>query len=286
VNKLSLLSALLFLSCSRVAPGYVGIKVNNYGDQKGVEDFPLQTGRVTYNPFTTDVYTFPTFRQNVIWEGEDESITFNSTEGSVINADVGLSYSLDGEKVPQIFVAFRQDIEHITHVFVRSEVRDALARHAGKYKVTDIFGPKKQDLLDEVKADVIASLGGLGFKFEMISFVGALRCDGNVMESINATIQATQLAISAQNKVVQATAEANQAIETARGAAESVKLAAAGEAESIKLRAVAQAEANRLVAASLTPELVQWRAIEKWDGVQPTFMGGGTGMIPLVQVSK
>lgn len=268
----------LLASCAKVEPGYVGIKVNQYGDQKGVEDFPLQTGRVTYNPFTTDVYKFPTFRQNVVWQkagDEDESITFNSIEGSVVNADVGLSYSIDAEHVPGIFIAFREDIQHITHVFVRSEVRDALARHAGKYKVIDIFGVQKQALLDEVKADLIASLGKLGFEFEMVSFVGALRCDENVMQSINATIQATQLAISAQNKIVQAKAEADQAIETARG-----------QAESILAVAKAQAEANRLVALSLTPELVQWRAIEKWDGVQPRFMSGGSGMIPLVQVNQ
>lgn len=232
--------AIVLASCTKVEPGYVGIKVDQYGSQKGVEDFPLQTGMVTYNVFTTEVYKWPTFRQNVIWtksshEGSDtdDSITFNSIEGSVVNADIGLSYSLKAEKVPLIFVTFRQDIEHITHVYIRSEVRDAVSRHASTMKVIDIFGSRKQELLQSVKEDLNSHLGTIGFDFEMVSFIGGLRCDENVMTSINATIQATQLAISAQNKIVQSKAEADQAIERARG-----------EAQSIIAVAKAQAEAN------------------------------------------
>lgn len=268
------LCLVILSGCTKVEPGYVGIKVNQYGDQKGVEDFPLVTGRVSFNPFTTDVYKFPTFRQNVIWDeaNDDESMTFNSIEGSVVNADVGLSYSIDPARVPELFVAFRKDIEEITDIYIRAEVRDSISRHAGAIKVTDIFGAGKQALLSAVEDDLNERLGSLGFHFEMVSFVGALRCDANVMQSINATIEATQFAISAQNKVVQSRAEADQAIETARG-----------QAESILAVAKAQAEANKLVALSLTPDLVRWRAIERWNGVQPQFMSG-EGMIPLVNV--
>lgn len=279
VNKtlplFALLSLVLF-GCTKVEPGYVGIKVNQYGTQKGVEDFPLQTGRVTFNPFTTDVYKFPTFRQNRVWtkdntEGSpgDDSITFNSIEGSVLNADVAISYAIKAEKVPLVFVTFRQDIDSITHVYVRSELRDAVARHAGGMKVIDIFGARKQELLDAVKKDLNANLGTVGFEFEMVSFVGGLRCDSNVMKSINATIEATQLAISAQNKVLQAKAEADQALETARG-----------KGGAILIEAESQAKANKLVSESLTPELVRWKSIEKWNGVQPTVLAGqGSGML-------
>lgn len=269
--------ALLAVACTKVEPGYVGIKVNQYGDQKGVEDFPLVTGRVTFNPFTTDIYKFPTFRQNVLWDeaNGDESMTFNSVEGSVVNADVGLSYSIDPNRVPALFVAFRKDIESITDVYLRAEVRDSIARHAGSIKVIDIFGAGKQALLSAVEDDLNLRLASLGLHFEMVSFVGALRCDSNVMQSINATIEATQLAISAQNKVVQSRAEADQAIETARG-----------QAESILAVAKAQAEANKLVALSLTPELVRWRAIERWDGLLPRVAGSDSAMTFMLPVES
>jgi hypothetical protein len=105
-----------FTGCDRVEPGYVGIKVNQWGNQKGVNDFPLVTGGVFYNPLTEDIYKFPTFMQNAVWDRErgskespgDDSVNFNSIEGAVVNADIALAYTFVAEKVPQIFVEFRQ----------------------------------------------------------------------------------------------------------------------------------------------------------------------------------
>ena len=263
------LGLLISAGCSKVPPGYVAVKVNNYGTQKGVEDFPLFTGTVWYNPFTTDVHLFPTFLQNRVWtkdknEGspEDESITFNSVEGAGVNADIAISYSFAAERVPHIFVEFRQDVEHITHVYIRSKVRDSFGRHASRVKITNIFGMEKQDLLNSVKQDLNEELGPKGIKFDMVSFVGALRVDDNVMGSINATIQATQKSIEAENLVRQSEALARSAVATAEG-----------EARSITARATAQADANIIIAKSVTPELIAFEAVRKWNGIMPTVTG-------------
>lgn len=40
-------------SCERIDAGHEGIKVSLYGDDKGVGEAALVTGRVWYNPFTT-----------------------------------------------------------------------------------------------------------------------------------------------------------------------------------------------------------------------------------------
>jgi regulator of protease activity HflC (stomatin/prohibitin superfamily) len=54
---------------------------------------------------------------------------------------------------------------------------------------------------------------------------------------------------------------------------------AQGEAEAIKIRADAQAYANQKLASSLSPVLVDYRRIEKWDGHMPQVQGGGSGMM-------
>jgi regulator of protease activity HflC (stomatin/prohibitin superfamily) len=265
--------------CTRVDPGYVGIKVNMYGSDKGVEELPLVTGRVWYNPWTEDIYVFPTFMQTVTWtqskteeSPNDDSITFNSIEGAVLNVDISLAYTFIPDKVPTIFKEFRQDAKSITWKYIRSQVRDAFSRHASAMKAVDIFGSKKQELLKLAKSDLNSNLGPKGFKFDMVSFVGAFRADQNVTNSINAVIQAAQKAIEAENKVRQATAEADQAIEKARG-----------EGESTLIRAKKQAEANITVAKSVTPELIHWATIEKWNGVLPNVTGGAIPMVQLPQ---
>ncbi len=162
-RKIGVLLALVMVGagCTKVTPGHVGINVNNYGDQPGVDDFPLVTGRVWYNPFTTDVYKYPTYLQSVVWTQDDredskhdESITFNSVEGAVVGADIAMSVGLEGDSVPSLFVEFRKPIDHVMGVYLRSRVRDAFSKHASTMKVTQIFGAGKQVLLDAAMATV------------------------------------------------------------------------------------------------------------------------------------
>jgi regulator of protease activity HflC (stomatin/prohibitin superfamily) len=55
----------------------------------------------------------------------------------------------------------------------------------------------------------------------------------------------------------------------------------AGRAKAITVEAEAQARANRILAESITPTLVQYRLVEKWNGVMPTVAGGAMSMIQL-----
>jgi len=279
--------------CTKVPPGYVGIKVNQYGQQKGVEDFPLRTGMVWYNPFTTDVEKFPTFMQTVIWtksstEGSptDESISFNSVEGASINSDVTCSLKLAGEKVPHIYIEFRQEPIVLMHSYIRNEVRDVLNRTASSMKAMEILGTKKSDFLDSVKKELNARLNSKGFTFDLVAFSGDLRLDPQVTASINSVIQQTQDAIKAQQKIVQATAEADQKIATSLGEQKSKINVAMGESQAILIKANAQADANTLIAESLAknPLVLQSIALDKWDGKLPYVNGGGA--MPFINIDR
>jgi regulator of protease activity HflC (stomatin/prohibitin superfamily) len=278
-GMLALLAIVLIslAGCTKVEPGYVGVKINLYGKQRGVSDYPIVTGRVWYNPWTQEIYQFPTFLQNVVWtrsasEGRDvdESITFNSREGAIINADVGISYLFEAAKVPQIFVEFRQPAEVITNVYIRNKVRDALNREASDMPVTDIYGVRKQFLLNNVKKDLEEELGNKGIHFDTVSFTSGLRVPPQVEESINAAIEATQRAVQAQNKVAQSKAEAEQRVAEANGIAQAVMI-----------KAKAQSDANNLLNASLTPMLIQYEALQKWNGIMPEVTGGAMPFISL-----
>jgi regulator of protease activity HflC (stomatin/prohibitin superfamily) len=266
-------------ACTKVEPGYVGIKVNNWGSQKGVQDYPLKTGMVFYDPLTEDMYDFPTFMVTRTWtqdvhEGNpiDESITFNSIEGTQVNADVAITYFFDSHKVPDIFVKFRAKPDVLTDGYIHNRVRDFLNREASDMKVVDIFGQGKQRILNKVKKDLESELGPIGIHFDSVSFTSALRVDQSVHDSINRVIQAAQDALAAQNKVVQAKAEADQVIATAQGAAQATLI-----------NAKAQADANQLLNASLTDTLVRWQAIAKWNGTMPNVTGGALPFIDITQ---
>ena len=107
----------LYMGCStttRVDAGHVGIRVKLAGSDRGIQDMPVVTGWVFYNPLTEQIILFPTSVQNVVWtqsahEGKayDESITFSSSEGVNVNADIGLSFHIEPGLAPKLYGRFR-----------------------------------------------------------------------------------------------------------------------------------------------------------------------------------
>ena len=279
-----------FTGCNRIDPGYVGIAVNQAGSNKGVEDYPLLTGWAVYNPITTTIYEYPTFQQNVIWtasphEGNlhDESISFNCKGGAAITADVSMSGKFKTEKVPFIFVKFRTDPETIVHNYLRNEVRDALSRVAGTYDPMDVIGEKRAEFLDALTKEVAHRVGDW-WVVDYITFAGKLRMDARIEQSINNIIEQKQKTAQSELQVKQIRAQADQAVAQAEGEARSKKAIAEGEAQAILAKAEAQAKANHLLAESLSPALVQYEALHRWDGKLPVYSGMGSA-VPFMNLS-
>lgn len=270
------------IGCTRVGPGYAGIKVNMAGSERGVEDFPATTGWVFYNPLSSTVFEYPTFVQNATWQlgpingGEDaqpdESITFTTKDKMQVSVDVGASYQLDFAKVPHFYVKFRtDDLNTWTHTYFRALARDKFNLVGGKYNIDQIMGGHAE-FLAEVKQALQADLTPYGVVMgEQFGIIGAPRPPATVIASINASVQATQFAVQKQNELVQVQADAAKQVAQAEG-----------EAKSVLVRAEAEATANRQVAQSLTPELIRWRTNSKWDGRLPQFTGNGA--IPMIQL--
>lgn len=270
-------AALSLAACSTVPAGHVGVKVYLLGGSKGVDSEELGVGRYWIG-MNEQLYIFPTYMQNYTWTKEpdsrgpeDESISFQTVEGMTANADVGISYQLDPTKINKIFQTYRRGVDEITDTFLRNMVRDALVKQASTKPIEYIYGAGKAELMSAVQADVQKQVEPIGIKIDKIYWIGEIRLPQTVIDSINAKNAATQMAQQRQNEVAQARAEAEKKVAEARG-----------EADSILLKAKAQAQANRELASSITPELVQYRALDKWDGTLPKMTGSGA--VPFVNV--
>lgn len=285
-------------SCTLIEPGHIGIRVERAGANRGVQDLPIVSGWVAYNPISETVIEFPTTVQTAIWtknvnEGNaiDESITFSSKEGVSVSADVALSYHVEAQHAGRLYTRFRTtDLDTLTHGYVRNLVRDALNEEACQLPIQDIYGAGKTAMLARTLASVQQRMGHDGFVVDQLSFQGALRLPPNVVEAINRAMQATQDAVAAQNRVAQVEAEARQHVAEAEGQANATRARAQGDADSLLIRthadaenrelmATAEANANRTIAASLTPPVIEMRRIERWNGTLPTVTGGATPMI-------
>lgn len=275
------LLALTFTGCAKVPAGNVGVKVYLLGTSKGVDVEELGVGRYWIG-VNEELYLFPTFTQNYTWqrdggpsEVKDESISFQTQEGLTVNADIGISYAVNPEKVTDIFQKYRRGIDEITDVFMRNMVRDALVTVASSREIESVYGTGKADLIREVEQMVRDQVADIGILVEKIYWIGELRLPPTVVQAIDAKIRATQMAQQRQNEIAQAQAEAQKEIEAARGVAESRLAVARAEAEAISLKG----EALRA-----NPEVIQLNAIEQWDGSLPRITGGGA--VPFINVDN
>ncbi len=282
---LIILLLILFSSCTtRVDAAHVGIRVKLAGSSRGVDDIPIVTGWVFYNPLTEQLVMFPTSVQNVVWtkdphEGNahDESITFSSQEGVNINADIGLSFHIEAARAPHLYLRFRKsDLVDLANGYVRNAVRESFNVAASQMPVQDIYGAQKAKLVHEVTKRLGEQLDKDGFIIDQLTINGALRLPENVATAINRAMEQTQQAIQAENRVRQVKAEAEQAITQAEGQATAARERARGEADARLITAKAEAKANLILRISTTGAVLQYRALEKWNGHLPLMNGGGS----------
>jgi regulator of protease activity HflC (stomatin/prohibitin superfamily) len=277
------LIVVLFASCSRVEPGYTGLKVDLLGSEKG-EIKELSNGRY-YIGLNERLYTFPTFNQNYVWtrdknEGSenDESFTF-SIEGMTVNVDVGIEYSLEAGKIKDIFVQYRKGVEELTDVTIRNAVRDSFNTNAKNYTMDDLVNGGMAALMDEVQMDVVERFTPIGINIKSISLVNAPRYPNTVVVAIEAKIEATQKAVQIENELRETEAEAKKKVAEAEGAAIAQITRANANAEAMLIEAEAEAKAKRLKSSSYTDAVLQAMWIEKWNGDLPATMLGDTDTV-------
>jgi regulator of protease activity HflC (stomatin/prohibitin superfamily) len=288
-------ASIVFSSCvTRIDAGHVGIRVKLTGSNRGVDDIPVVTGWVFYNPLSDQIVMFPISVQNVSWtkdphEGSphDESITFSSSEGVNVNADIGLSFHIEGSKAPHLYLRFRKaDVMELAGGYVRNAVREAFNVEASRMPVQNIYGADKAKIVAGVSKRLADQLGPDGFIIDQLTINGALRLPENVAAAINRAMEQTQQAIQAENRVRQVKAEAEQAITQAEGGASAARARAKGEADARLITAKAEAKANLILRASMSPTVMQYRALEKWNGKLPMMNGSGSMPMLTYDVSK
>lgn len=264
-------------SCTSIDPGHVGISVRKCSNQ-GVSQTPISPGYYWKSVFCEEVKEYPTSMQTIILaksskEGskEDDSITATSSEGLPINVDVSMSFTLDPASVPNLYSKFRTDVESISNTYVRQTIREGLQETLSKYTAEQIYSDKKEFARAEVQNFLTDRLKDDGFVVTQFTF-NEMRVPEQVTSAINAKVAMIQQAQKSLAEVKNTEALAQQR-----------KAQAEGEAEATKLKADAESYANKKLSESLSPALVHYKALDKWDGKLPQFTGGN-GALPFIQV--
>jgi regulator of protease activity HflC (stomatin/prohibitin superfamily) len=256
--------------CERIDAGHVGVKVNLYGDGKGVDDVTEVTGWVFYNPISTKIVEFPTFVQHKeykkVEDDVDESFVVNSKDGSEFHVSPLLNYAVKREKVPYIFSKYRVSLDEIEAGFLKTAIYDAFRVVANSYTADELISNREQF---EIKVRKVLEDHLVPEGFILAQFTSNLVYPETFKKAIEAKNNAVQTALTAENQVKTAEAQAKIKVATAEG-----------NAQAMLTSAKAEAEANRLKQQTITPMLLQLEWINKWNGKLPeTQVGSGTNMM-------
>ncbi len=269
---LVLLALVSLTGCTRqVHPGNVGVLVNNIGSDAGVSARPLGVG-IYFVGFGQQIYEYPVYSRTYTWTQSsneqnaiNEEFQFQDKNGLALSADVAVAFSVDPLRAPRLFQKYRTSMEGIMAGPLRNAIRDALVTRASQMSVEEIYGPRKAELIHQAESDTRQYMAPFGLTIERLYWAGNVRLPETVLAQINMKIANEQAALAAQAKVAQSQAEADQQIALARG-----------EAESIKIRGEALRQ---------NPEVARLQAINKWNGVLPSVVGGGQP-IPFIEAGK
>ena len=241
---LALFMMLGFSSCGyeRIDAGHEGIKVNLYGSDKGVDDVSLVTGAIWYNPFTEEVFEYPTFVQTVDYP----AFEVNSKDGSKFTVDPSMIMKIKDGKTPVIFKKYRKKLKDILSTAMFVYIKDAARIEFNNYNADEIVSNRSavdRALEDRVRA-VFDTEG-----FDLQQLTPGIGYPSSYEEAINAKNKAVQDKLKVENEVAVAKAQA----------------------EKLLVAAKAEAEANRLREQALTPAILEKMWIEKWDGKLPVY---------------
>jgi regulator of protease activity HflC (stomatin/prohibitin superfamily) len=272
-----------FTSCTfYVEPGFEGIKIDKLGKTREVGPANIVVGRGFYNPWTTDIVTYPISVQRVVWtsnlnEGTalDESIGFTTKDSISLRADVAISIFVEPGKSPQIYNKYRKTLMELIDTQIRDIVRGSIVDIASRKNATDILGEGLTLFQSEVLEKVQDRLSKEGFIVDNFQFIDRIVPPDNIQLEIERKIQAEQAALAAQQKVAQIEAEARQRIAEAEGLKQAKILEAEGEAEALRILNDAVKE---------NPEVLRLRTIEKWNGVLPQVLGNDASLNLLLPV--
>lgn len=239
----AVLFMVLFTSCNeRIDAGHEGLLVKMYGDEKGVQDVSLVTGRVWYNPFTEDVHEVPTFVQTVDYD----PFTVNAKDGSVFTIDPTISMKVESGKASAIFSKYRKPLNEVVENTISNHIKDVYRIEFNKFTTDEIIS-NREKFEDGVQKKMQEFFTKEGFILEQLT--SGIKPPASITQAIEAKNAATQKAQQSENELRVVEANAKKMI----------------------VQAEAEAKANELKQRTLTPLLIHQQFIEKWDGKTPLY---------------
>lgn len=198
--------------------------------------------QVWFNPFTTQIYEYPTYVQTIDYE----PFTINAKDGSEFTVDPTVSLKVIDGKSSEVFKKYRKELFKVVNGTLYNYVKDAFRVQLNNFS-TDYIVSNRDSIENAIENYLAQNLNKENFQLEQLT--SGLKHPQTIVDAVNAKNKAVQDAQRALNEVEVTKAEAEKMLVAAR----------------------AEKEANELRNKALTPAVLEKMWIEKWDGKLPVY---------------
>lgn len=256
MSRLLLLASLAALSfgpgcgCTTVESGFTGVELV-WGE---VQEQPVLPGFKLFNVFSTDVVKVTNKVQKM-----EATASASSKDLQVVSTKLALNFKLDPTKTVEVYKTIG-DLPTVVSTIVEPALQESMKKSTAMFTAAELVTQRAR-AKNAITEDIRTTLSKSNILVTEVS-VTDFQFDRQYQDAVEAKQIAEQKAQQAKND-----------LERIRVEAEQVEARAAGKARATLVEAEAEAKAQALLRETLTPAIVQLRAVEKWDGKQPQFVG-------------
>lgn len=218
-----------FTNCTVVREGQAGVK-RTFGKYS---DKTYTSGLRMFNPFTSTIVKVSTQTENI-----EVQVDIPSREGLTIRSEVSILYNIMQKEAPSILRNIGLDYENtvILPVF-----RSAVADVTSKYYAKDMHSGNRAEIETAIRELMMKTIKDRGIIVEAV-LLKSIQLPKSLAKAIEDKLEAEQ---QAQQMEFELQREKQ-------------------EAERKRIEAQGVSDANKIISAGLTPEVLQFKAIEAW----------------------
>jgi prohibitin 2 len=258
-----------------VESGHVGV-VRTLG---AVQPVALREGFHFKKPFIDQVE-----QMDIRLAASREQATAASKDLQTVTTQVTTQFSLNGDLAPQIYQKIGT-LPKVSASLVQPAIQECVKSVTAKFTAEELV-TKREFVKQQIQEALVTFLNNTLREKDLINSINIANLaitDFNFSDEFNRAIEAK---VKAEQMALQAKNEKLMRVTQAEAGAEERKLAASAEAFSTEVQSKARADAIQREALALkqSPEIIQLRSIEKWDGVLPRISGGG--VLPFLNIDE
>lgn len=249
---ITLLATIIFTSCERVAPNYLGVLMENYG-KNGKSDYSKQQGRVNTMGMGTELFQVPAYEQRAEFTNDDNTkrvLHLKASDNTEFSASPLYSYRVMPDRVVDlVFQNSRLGSDEnfmlaLENNVLEPHIYDLVKEESRKYSTDTLMG-NGGSLMFENKVQALVKKSFEEKGLELITFSANLDFSDKVKAKIDSRNEVNTNVSVLDQQII--------------------------EQRKVNELATLRAEENKIISSGITPQLLQQQFISKWDGKTPIY---------------